>query len=70
MIVVWVDAGDRVQDRVYRDDLLAMGNSLKYVGYGVQATRGDYKTVFRFRPAPEPVGRTSSNISSQIKSDG
>tara|TARA_R110001592_G_scaffold305032_1_gene577607 strand:- start:2015 stop:3136 length:1122 start_codon:yes stop_codon:yes gene_type:complete len=66
MIVIWVDDGDRLHDRLYRDDILAMGYTLKWVGYGVQATKGDYTTVFRMRPAPEPVGRVSNNISSQI----
>jgi hypothetical protein len=45
-----------------------MGYTLEWVGYGVQATKGDFKTVFRFRPAPEPVGRVSNNIGSQITS--
>lgn len=67
-IVVFVDDGDRLKDRIYRDDLLEMGYTLEWVGYGVQATKGDFKTVFRFRPAPEPVGRVSNNIGSQITS--
>jgi hypothetical protein len=67
-IVVFVDDGDRLKDRIYRDDLLEMGYTLKWVGYGVEATKGDFKTVFRFRPSPEPVGRVSSNIGSQITS--
>lgn len=68
MIVIWVDDGDRLHDRMYRDDLLAMGYTLKWVGYGVQATKGNYSTVFRMRPAPEPAGRVSNNIGSQIVS--
>lgn len=68
MIVIWVDEGDRLHDRLYRDDLLAMGYTLKWVGYGVQATKGDFTTVFRMRPAPEPAGRVSNNIGSQIVS--
>lgn len=68
LIVVYVDNGDRVQDRFYRDDLLDMGYELEWVGYGVQVTKGDFKTVFRMTPSPEPVGRVSNNISSQIVS--
>jgi zona occludens toxin len=69
-IVVFVDDGDRLKDRIYRDDLLEMGYTLKWVGYGVEATKGEFKTIFRFRPSPEPTGRVSSNISNQIVSSG
>jgi zona occludens toxin len=67
-IVIYVDGGDRVQDRFYRDDLLEMGYELEWIGYGVKVSKGDFKTVFRMTPSPEPVGRVSNNISSQITS--
>jgi zona occludens toxin len=68
-IVVYVDSGDRIQDRFYRDDLLEMGYELEWVGYGVKVSKGDFKTVFRMTPSPEPVGRVSRNISTQIVSN-
>jgi zona occludens toxin len=69
LIVVYVDGGDRVQDRFYRDDLLDMGYELKWMGYGVEVTKGDFKTYFRMTPSPEPLHRVSDNISSQIVSN-
>lgn len=69
MLVVWVDDADHTKDQVYRDDLLAMGYSLKWIGYGVEATKGDFKTVFRFKPPFDPVGRVSNNTANQLKSE-
>lgn len=66
MLVVWVDSADRVYDQVYRDDLLAMGYRLKYVGYGVEATKGEFRTVFRFKPTAEAFGAVPKNIQDQL----
>jgi hypothetical protein len=66
MLIVWVDEADRIKDQVYRDDLLAMGYTIKWVGYRVQVTKGDFKTVFRECPAYEPVGRVSRSVSNQL----
>jgi zona occludens toxin len=69
MLVVWVDDTDHTKDQVYRDDLLAMGYTLKWVGYGVEAKKGEFKTVFRFRPAYDPIGRVANNTSQQLVSE-
>jgi hypothetical protein len=66
MLVVWVDNTDYTKDQVYRDDLLAMGYTLKWIGYGVEAQKGEFKTVFRFRPAFDPIGRVAKNTSQQL----
>jgi zona occludens toxin len=69
MLVVWVDDTDHTKDQVYRDDLLAMGYELRWIGYGVEVTKAEFKTVFRFKPSYDPVGRVANNTSQQLVTD-
>lgn len=54
LIVIWYDSTNKVKDRVYYNDLLALGYEVKNVGYGILATKGDYKALYRFKPNLEP----------------
>jgi zona occludens toxin len=54
MIVIWYDKTNKIKDRLWRDDFIAMGYTIKNVGYGIQITKGDYSTVYRMKPSFEP----------------
>lgn len=68
MIIVWHDKTDKVVDRVTSTELKAMGYKIKYMGYGVQVTKDNFETLFRFKPQFEPAYSISDSTRNSLSS--